>query len=52
MRPIRDVVSEYMTDPAELQRLMAVGAHKARATARKTLGDVYDAIGFVSLPGE
>lgn len=52
VRPIRDVVSEYMTDPAELQRLMAVGAHKARATARKTLGDVYDAIGFVSLPGE
>ncbi len=52
VRPIRDVVDEYMTDPAELQRLMAVGAHKARATARKTLGDVYDAIGFVSLPGE
>jgi tryptophanyl-tRNA synthetase len=52
VRPIRDVVTEFMTDPAELQRLMAVGAHKARATARKTLGDVYDAIGFVSLPGE
>jgi tryptophanyl-tRNA synthetase len=52
VRPIRDVVNEFMTDPAELQRLMAVGAHKARATARKTLGDVYDAIGFVSLPGE
>ncbi len=52
VRPIRDVVNELMADPAELQRLMAIGAHKARATARKTLGDVYDAIGFVSLPGE
>ncbi|MDD2818444.1 MAG: tryptophan--tRNA ligase [Candidatus Nanopelagicales bacterium] len=52
VRPIRDVVNELMADPAELQRLMAVGAHKARATARKTLGDVYDAIGFVSLPSE
>ena len=52
VRPIRDVVTELMADPAELQRLMAIGAHKARATARKTLADVYDAIGFVSLPGE
>ena len=52
VRPIRDVVNELMADPAELQRLMAIGAHKARATARKTLGDVYDAVGFVALPGE
>ena len=52
VRPIRDGVNELMSDPAELQRLMGVGAHKARATARQTLGDVYDAIGFVSLPGE
>ncbi|MFA7324383.1 MAG: tryptophan--tRNA ligase, partial [Candidatus Nanopelagicales bacterium] len=52
IRPIRDVVGELMSDTAELQRLMAMGAHKARSTARHTLADVYDAIGFVTLPGE
>jgi len=48
--PIRARVAELMDDPAELQSQMAIGAHKARATARHTLAAVYDAIGFVSLP--
>ena len=33
VRPIRERVHELMGDPAELRRLMTVGAHKARATA-------------------
>ena len=52
VRPIRDVVDQLMSDPAELQRQMAIGAHKARATARHTLAKVYDAVGFVALPSE
>jgi len=50
IRPIRTRVGELMDDPAELQSLMAVGARKARITARQTLTAVYDAIGFVPLP--
>ncbi len=52
VRPIRSRVAELMDDQASLQALMATGAHKARATARHTLAAVYDAVGFVGLPGE
>jgi tryptophanyl-tRNA synthetase len=41
-----------MSDPAELNRLMGVGAHKARHTAAQTLADVYQRVGFVPLPAE
>lgn len=49
IRPIRERVTELMSDKAELGRLMAVGAHKARATATQTLGAVYDKVGFIPL---
>lgn len=49
IRPIRDAVQAYLTDPAELQRQMALGAYKARATASATLAAVYEAVGFVTL---
>lgn len=52
IRPIRARVGELMDDPAELRTLMATGAHKARRTARQTLSEVYDAVGFVPLPAE
>ena len=52
IRPIRTRVSELMDDPAELQSLMAVGAHKAKITARQTLTAVYEAVGFVPLPAD
>jgi tryptophanyl-tRNA synthetase len=38
-----------MADPAELRRLMAIGAHRARSTASGTLADVYERVGFVPL---
>ncbi|MBU6243932.1 MAG: tryptophan--tRNA ligase [Actinomycetales bacterium] len=50
IRPIRARVAEMMDDPAELQAQMAIGARKARVTARQTLAAVYEAIGFVALP--
>ena len=49
IRPIRERVTELMDDPAELRRLMAVGAGKATRTARHTLAAVYDRVGFVPL---
>ena len=45
--PIRQRVHELMSDPGELHRLMALGAHKARETASATLATVYDRVGFV-----
>jgi len=48
--PMREATQGYLDDPAELTRLMAIGAHKARATAHDTLSAVYDRVGFVPLP--
>ena len=45
--PIRTSVNELMGDRAELERLMAVGAGRAREVAATTLTLVYDRIGFV-----
>ena len=52
IRPFRERVAELMADPAELRRLMTVGAHKARETAAATLDDVYQRVGFVPLDRE
>ncbi|MBI1351092.1 MAG: tryptophan--tRNA ligase [Actinomycetales bacterium] len=52
IRPIRERVNEYLQDPAELHHLMSIGAHKARATAAKTLDDVYQRVGFIPLDHE
>lgn len=40
--------NEFLEDPAELRRLMNLGAEKARAVASATLGAVYDRVGFVA----
>ena len=47
LAPIRTRTLELLEDPAELDRLLAVGADKASATAEKTLATVYDRIGFI-----
>lgn len=39
--------NEFLDDPAELRRLMDVGAAKAREVASATLAKVYDRVGFV-----
>jgi tryptophanyl-tRNA synthetase len=48
--PFAARVRELGDDPAELQRLMAAGAGKAREVASRTLGSVFDRIGFVTGP--
>lgn len=45
--PMQARVSELMADEAELDRLMAIGAHRAREVAAQTLASVYEHLGFV-----
>ncbi|GAA1906475.1 tryptophan--tRNA ligase [Streptomyces sodiiphilus] len=45
--PFRARTLEYLADPAELDRLLAVGADKARAVAAPVLAEVYDKVGFL-----
>jgi tryptophanyl-tRNA synthetase len=47
LTPIRTRTLELMDDPAELDRLLAIGADKAAARAEVTLRKVYDRVGFV-----
>lgn len=44
---VRNEVDRLMTDRSELDRVLALGADKARRRARQTLQTVYDAVGFV-----
>ncbi|MEU4740845.1 tryptophan--tRNA ligase [Actinosynnema sp. NPDC023658] len=45
--PVRARVAEYLDDTAELDRVLARGAERARAVASKTLARAYDRIGFL-----
>ncbi|MEP7105420.1 MAG: tryptophan--tRNA ligase [Chloroflexota bacterium] len=47
LEPIRERYLKLRGDPAELERLMARGAEKARATSEPTLRQMYDRMGFV-----
>ncbi|WP_414690979.1 tryptophan--tRNA ligase [Nocardioides sp.] len=46
--PFRDRTLALLDDRAELDRILAAGAEKARAVAARTLVDVYDRVGFVA----
>lgn len=45
--PVQQRTEELLGDRAELDRLLAQGAHKARAVASQTIDTVYDRVGFV-----
>jgi len=47
--PYRDRTLALLEDPAELDRILAEGAGRAREVASTTLARVYDRVGF--LPG-
>jgi tryptophanyl-tRNA synthetase len=51
VRPIQERTRGYLDDPAQLDKLLAVGAEKARLVAGPTLATVYDRIGFVAPAG-
>lgn len=44
--PIQERVRGYLDDPAQLDKLLAAGAQKARAVAAPTLQAVYERVGF------
>jgi tryptophanyl-tRNA synthetase len=46
--PIQASVKSYLDDPAELDKLLARGAERARAVAGVTLANVYDRVGFLA----
>lgn len=46
--PLRQRYDEYMADPAELNRILADGAGRAREIAAKTIEQVYERVGFLA----
>ncbi|WP_394941643.1 tryptophan--tRNA ligase [Psychromicrobium sp. YIM B11713] len=48
LSPIRARAEELLADPAELDRLLAVGAQKAREIAAVTVEQVYRRVGFLA----
>ncbi|GLW71385.1 tryptophan--tRNA ligase 2 [Kitasatospora phosalacinea] len=46
--PFQARTQQYLDDPAELDRVLALGAEKARAVASETLAEVYDRVGFLA----
>lgn len=47
LRPIRERYEHLITDPAELDRLLNIGAEHARAVAEPKIRQVMDRVGFV-----
>jgi tryptophanyl-tRNA synthetase len=47
VRPIQERTRAYLDDPAQLDKLLSIGAEKARAVAAVTLRSVYDRIGLL-----
>jgi tryptophanyl-tRNA synthetase len=47
LEPIRRRTQELLDDPAELQRVLAAGADRAREVASRTVADAYERVGFL-----
>jgi tryptophanyl-tRNA synthetase len=50
LEPIAAEMRRLENDPASIDRVLADGAARARATAEPIIREVYDAVGFLS-PG-
>jgi tryptophanyl-tRNA synthetase len=46
--PIQQRTRGYLDDPAQLDKLLSIGAEKARSVASVTLRNVYDRVGFLT----
>jgi hypothetical protein len=49
--PVRARTQELLDDPAELERILADGAARAREVAATTVAAVYDRVGFLPPAG-
>jgi tryptophanyl-tRNA synthetase len=47
LSPITTRMSEFMQDPAEIDRILGQGAERANAIARPIVDEVYDIIGMI-----
>jgi tryptophanyl-tRNA synthetase len=47
LRPLQERHRELSADPAEIARLLEIGAARAQTMAAKTLADVYQRVGFL-----
>jgi tryptophanyl-tRNA synthetase len=47
LEPIRRRTQELLDDPAELERVLADGAARARAVASRTVAEAYERVGFL-----
>jgi tryptophanyl-tRNA synthetase len=48
LRPVRERTRELLSDPAELTRILHIGADKAATIAETTIREVYERVGFLS----
>jgi tryptophanyl-tRNA synthetase len=48
LRPFQERTKAYLDDPAQLDKLLAIGAEKARSVAAVTLRTVYERVGFLA----
>ncbi|SEK27409.1 tryptophanyl-tRNA synthetase [Blastococcus sp. DSM 46786] len=51
LAPVQQRTTELLADPAELERLLAGGAARAREVAGRTLAAVYERVGFLPPAG-
>ncbi|SFO95599.1 tryptophanyl-tRNA synthetase [Geodermatophilus dictyosporus] len=51
LTPVRERTQELLDDRAELQRVLARGAERAREVAGRTVREVYDRVGFLPAAG-
>jgi tryptophanyl-tRNA synthetase len=49
--PVRQRTLELLDDPADLARVLAAGADRAREVAARTVAEVYDRVGFLAPAG-
>ena len=48
LTPVQAAVATYLDDPAELDKILAGGAERARAVASRTLRTAYERVGFLT----
>ena len=49
--PLQGRVQEFLADQGELDRILTAGAQRAREVASRTLGQVYERVGFLAPKG-